>query len=153
MGTASAKAFARAFPDLDALLAASVDDLMKIHDIGEVTAPSIHADLHTPAMQRTFRELREAGVSVASATYRAPAPATSPFEGKTVVLTGELEKLDRRAATERLEALGAKVTGSVSKKTHLVIAGPGAGSKLAKATELGIEVWDEERFLRELGEG
>ena len=153
MGTASAKAFARAFPDLDALLAASVDDLMKIHDIGEVTAPSIHADLHAPAMQRTFRELREAGVSVASATYRAPAPATSPFDGKTVVLTGELEKLDRRAATERLEALGAKVTGSVSKKTHLVIAGPGAGSKLAKATELGIEVWDEERFLRELGEG
>jgi DNA ligase (NAD+) len=153
MGTASAKAFARAYPDLDALLAASVDDLMRIHDIGEVTAPSIHADLHSPAMQRTFRELRDAGVGVASAAYRAPAPASSPFEGKTVVLTGELEKLDRRAATERLEALGAKVTGSVSKKTHLVIAGPGAGSKLAKANELGVEVWDEERFLRELGEG
>jgi DNA ligase (NAD+) len=153
MGTASAKAFARAYPDLDALLAASAEDLMRIHDIGEVTAPSIHADLHSPAMQRTFRELRDAGVGVASAAYRAPAPASSPFEGKTVVLTGELEKLDRRAATERLEALGAKVTGSVSKKTHLVIAGPGAGSKLAKANELGVEVWDEERFLRELGEG
>jgi DNA ligase (NAD+) len=55
--------------------------------------------------------------------------------------------MDRRAATERLEALGAKVSGSVSKKTHLVIAGPGAGSKLAKAKELGVEVWDEERFL------
>jgi DNA ligase (NAD+) len=153
LGTASAKAFARTYPDLDALLAATVEDLMRIHDIGEVTAPSIHADLHAPAMQRTFRELRDAGVSVASSTYRAPAPVTSPFAGKTVVLTGELERLDRRAATERLEALGAKVTGSVSSKTHLVIAGPGAGSKLAKAHELGIEVWDEARLLRALGEG
>jgi DNA ligase (NAD+) len=74
----------------------------------------------------------------------------SPFAGKTVVLTGELEQMDRRAATERLEALGAKVSGSVSKKTDLVVAGPGAGSKLAKAKELGIEVWDEAQFMRTL---
>jgi DNA ligase (NAD+) len=59
--------------------------------------------------------------------------------------------MDRRTATERLEAMGAKVSGSVSAKTHLVIAGPGAGSKLAKARELGIEVWDEARFVSELG--
>ncbi len=151
LGSASAKAFARAYPDLDALLAAGVDDLMRIRDIGEVTAPSIHADLHSPAMQRAFRELREVGVSTASPIH-APsgadgAAADSPFAGKTIVLTGELEQLDRRAATERLEALGAKVSGSVSKKTHLVIAGPGAGSKLAKAKELGVEVWDEARFV------
>jgi DNA ligase (NAD+) len=74
----------------------------------------------------------------------------SPFAGKTVVLTGELEQMDRRAATERLEALGAKVSSSVSKKTDLVVAGPGAGSKLAKAKELGIEVWDEAQFMRTL---
>jgi DNA ligase (NAD+) len=163
MGTASAKAFARAYPDVDALRAASPEDLMQIHDIGEVTAPSIHADLHSPAMDRTLRELRDAGVSMASTTFRAPdeardgspsgTPGDADFAGKTVVLTGELESLDRRTATERLEALGAKVTGSVSKNTHLVIAGPGAGSKLAKATELGIEVWDEARLLRALGEG
>jgi DNA ligase (NAD+) len=163
MGTASAKAFARAYPDVEALRAASPEDLMQIHDIGEVTAPSIHADLHSPAMDRTLRELRDAGVSMASTTFRAPdeardgspsgTPGDADFAGKTVVLTGELESLDRRTATERLEALGAKVTGSVSKNTHLVIAGPGAGSKLAKATELGIEVWDEARLLRALGEG
>jgi DNA ligase (NAD+) len=163
MGTASAKAFARAYPDVDALRAASPEDLMQIHDIGEVTAPSIHADLHSPAMDRTLRELRDAGVSMASTTFRARdeardgspsgTPGDADFAGKTVVLTGELESLDRRTATERLEALGAKVTGSVSKNTHLVIAGQGAGSKLAKATELGIEVWDEARLLRALGEG
>jgi DNA ligase (NAD+) len=116
-----------------------------------VTAPSIHADLHSAAMQRTFRELRAAGVSVASPIYVAAgaggtAAGESPFAGKTVVLTGELELMDRRAATELLESLGAKVSGSVSKKTHLVIAGPGAGSKLAKAKELGVEVWDEAQF-------
>jgi DNA ligase (NAD+) len=114
-------------------------------------------------MDRTLRELRDAGVSMASTTFRAPdeardgspsgTPGDADFAGKTVVLTGELESLDRRTATERLEALGAKVTGSVSKNTHLVIAGPGAGSKLAKATELGIEVWDEARLLSALGEG
>ena len=151
LGAASAKAIARAYPDLDALLAATPEQLQEIRDIGEVTAPSIHADLHSHAMQRTFRELREAGVDVASPIY-APADAVpqTPFTGKTVVLTGELEQMDRLAATERLEALGAKVSGSVSKKTHLVIAGPGAGSKLAKARELGIETWDEARFLAEL---
>ncbi len=159
MGTASAKAFARAYPDIDALRTASPEDLMQIHDIGEVTAPSIHADLHSPAMDRTLRELRDTGVSMASTSFQArvasapDTPSDAFFAGKTVVLTGELESLDRRTATERLEALGAKVTGSVSKNTHLVIAGPGAGSKLAKATELGIEVWDEARLLRALAEG
>jgi len=160
MGTASAKAFARAYPDLDALLAAGVEELMEIHDIGEVTAPSIHADLHSPAMQRTFAELRAAagrGGLVQRLRHRLPPDAwrqldalAPPFAGKTVVLTGELERMDRRAATERLESLGAKVSGSVSRKTDLVIAGPGAGSKLAKARELGIEVWDEAAFAAAL---
>jgi DNA ligase (NAD+) len=153
LGAATAKSLARAYPDLDALRAASVETLEEIRDIGEVTAPSIHADLHSHAMQSAFRALHEAGVSLASTTYvgGAAAPAVdSPFAGKTVVLTGELETMDRRAATERLEALGAKVSGSVSKKTDLVIAGPGAGSKLAKARELGIEVWDEAAFAAAL---
>ena len=153
LGAATAKSLARTYPGLDALLAASVEDLQQVRDIGDVTAPSIHADLHSHAMQSAFRGLRAAGVLLESTTYAGGADASaagSPFAGKTVVLTGELETMDRRAATERLESLGAKVSGSVSKKTDLVIAGPGAGSKLAKARELGIEVWDEAAFAEAL---
>jgi DNA ligase (NAD+) len=76
----------------------------------------------------------------------------SPFDGKTIVLTGTLESFTRPELTEKLEALGAKVTGSVSKKTDLVIAGENAGSKLDKANELGIEVWDEADLLRTLAD-
>jgi len=155
LGAATAKAIARAYADIDAVLAATVEDLQAIHDIGEVTAPSIHADLHSHAMLQAITELRASGVDMTSLQH-VPAGAEGdsggrPLAGKTVVLTGELESMDRRAATERLEAMGAKVSGSVSAKTHLVIAGPGAGSKLAKARELGIEVWDEARFVSELG--
>ncbi|MBL9140934.1 MAG: NAD-dependent DNA ligase LigA, partial [Phycisphaerae bacterium] len=151
MGTATAKSIARAYPDMDALLAASVEDLQQIRDIGPVTAPSMHEDLHRAAMTKTLAALAKAGVSLRSTNYTAASSAAdSPFAGQTIVLTGELESLDRRVATERLEALGAKVSGSVSKKTHVVIAGPGAGSKLAKAQELGVQVWDEAQFLKAL---
>jgi DNA ligase (NAD+) len=100
-------------------------------------------------MQRAIQELRLADVSMASPLYSpiSDTPSDSPFAGKTVVLTGELEQMDRRAAMEKLESLGAKVVGSVSKKTDIVIAGPGAGSKLAKAQELGVPVWDEAQFM------
>ena len=73
--------------------------------------------------------------------------SAGPLEGKTVVLTGSLASMSRDEAGEKLEALGAKVAGSVSKKTHLVVAGEAAGSKLAKAQELGIEIWDEAQLL------
>ena len=87
--------------------------------------------------------------------YKGPKPvlaeeSDSFFAGKTVVLTGKLEILNRNDAKEKLEALGAKVAGSVSKKTHLVIAGADAGSKLTKAQELGVEIWDEEKLIAEL---
>jgi DNA ligase (NAD+) len=131
------------------MLSASVEDFKQIPDIGEITASSIHAELHSPAMQRAIQELRFADVSMASPLYSpiSDMPSDSPFAGKTVVLTGELEQMDRRAAMEKLESLGAKVVGSVSKKTDIVIAGPGAGSKLAKAQELGVPVWDEAQFM------
>ena len=164
LGAATAKSLARAYPDMHALLGASVEALQEIRDIGPVTAPSIFEDLHTPAMSAALHALERAGVVMNSPIYVARAAegaagdagaaaggaggaAASPFAGRTIVLTGELESMDRRAATEKLEALGATVTGSVSKKTHLVIAGPGAGSKLAKAQELGIPVWDEAQFV------
>jgi DNA ligase (NAD+) len=78
--------------------------------------------------------------------------AEGPLAGQTVVLTGGLEAMSREQAGERLEALGAKVSGSVSKKTGFVVAGEAAGSKLAKAQELGIEIWDEARLLAFLAE-
>ena len=78
--------------------------------------------------------------------------ATGPLEGKTVVLTGSLESMSRDEAGAKLESLGAKIAGSVSKKTSLVVAGEAAGSKLAKAEELGIEIWDEAQLLGFLGQ-
>lgn len=87
--------------------------------------------------------------------YTGPRPVSSEesvsvLAGKTVVLTGKLERLSRKEAKEKIELLGGKVTGSVSKKTDIVIAGEAAGSKLTKAQELGIEIWDEERLFEEL---
>ena len=99
----------------------------------------------------TFRRLQKVGVSLASTTYRAKAAKVdSPFADKTIVLTGTLQNFTRPELTERLEGLGAKVSGSVSKKTDLVIAGESAGSKLDKARTLGVEVWDEQQLLEAL---
>ena len=97
-------------------------------------------------------ELKAYGVNM---EYTGPLPvateeADSVFAGKTIVLTGKLEQLSRNEAKEQIELLGGKITGSVSKKTDLVIAGEDAGSKLTKAEQLGIEVWDEERLMEEL---
>ncbi len=100
-------------------------------------------------------DLRKLGVSLASADYRkpgiSPAAASGPFAGKTIVLTGTLENYERTQLSEILEGLGAKVSGSVSSKTNLVIAGDSAGSKLDKARELGITVWDEAQLQKALG--
>lgn len=181
VGTSTAKSLARVFPDLRALLDAPVHTLMprafntmsaaertrisgsadKLADepetgLGKDTAPIVHAYLHSPAAQRTFNDLRAAGVDLSSKDYRPldehGAPVDSVFAGKTIVLTGTLEGFDRTELKERLEALGAKVSGSVSKNTDLVIAGEKAGSKLAKAESLGVEVWDEAALLSALGE-
>jgi DNA ligase (NAD+) len=118
--------------------------------LGKDTAPIVHAYLHSEAASRTFEDLRSVGVDLSSHEFVPPgegAGGDGMFAGKTVVLTGSLESFERTELKEKLETLGAKVTGSVSKNTDLVIAGEKAGSKLEKARELGVEVWGENELL------
>lgn len=152
LGTSASKTLARKYPDSDALMAATTQDLEALDDIGEITAAALARDFSDPAMRETFRRLAECGVDMKSKEYRlvstgsAVADDSDPFRGKTIVLTGTLASFDRRALTELLEQRGAKISGSVSAKTHILIAGAEAGSKLSRAQELGVEVWDEARL-------
>jgi DNA ligase (NAD+) len=145
VGEATAKDLAQHFGSLDNLLAADVESLQQVHDVGPVVAQSIADFLAEAHNREVIEQLRACGVHWAE---QQPQAATSrPFSGKTFVLTGTLAVLSREAAKEKLEALGAKVSGSVSKKTDYVVAGVEAGSKLDKARELGVAVLDEQQFL------
>ncbi|MGA9828730.1 MAG: helix-hairpin-helix domain-containing protein, partial [Rhodanobacteraceae bacterium] len=112
------------------------------------TAESLHEFAHSHDGRNLLKRCAEALVRLDAELPRAAKIEHGPLEGRTVVLTGTLESLTREEAKERLEALGAKVAGSVSKKTSFVVAGEAAGSKLDKAKELGVEIWDEERLVR-----
>ncbi|WP_026695284.1 NAD-dependent DNA ligase LigA [Peribacillus kribbensis] len=152
VGAKAAKTLAQVFGSMDALMEASFEELTAINEIGGKMADSITAYFDMDEAQELIQELKAAGVNM---EYNGPKPVSpaesdSFFAGKTVVLTGKLEELSRNEAKEKIEALGGNVSGSVSKKTDLVIAGEDAGSKLTKAEELGIEVWNEERMLEEL---
>ncbi|MCP3903766.1 MAG: NAD-dependent DNA ligase LigA [Planctomycetes bacterium] len=154
IGTAAAKTLARHYPDAETLQAAGREELEALPDFGEITATILHDFLQSEAGRQVFGRLGDAGVDLTSAQYDPDAlRPESPLAGKAVVLTGTLEGFSRAELTERLEALGARVTGSVTKKTDLVIAGASAGSKLAKAEQLDIEIWDEARLVTELGPG
>ena len=145
VGEATAKDLARHFGTLDAIMDASVEQLLQVPDVGPVVAQSLHTFFQQPHNREVVEQLRACGV-----TWEEGAPAeraTLPLAGKTVVLTGTLPTLSRDAAKDLLEAAGAKVAGSVSKKTHYVVAGEEAGSKLAKAQELGVPVLDEAGML------
>jgi DNA ligase (NAD+) len=155
IGATAAKTLARNFADADALLAAAVEDIEALPDFGEITASTLHAHLHSKPGRDTFRWLAKVGVDLASHDLVAVTPGDgehSAFAGRTIVLTGTLKHYSRQTLTERLESLGAKVTGSVSKKTDLVIAGENAGSKLAKARDLGIDTWDEQKLAKALND-
>lgn len=149
IGTSAAKILARAFPDVDALLAAEEADLEALPDFGEITAKALHEYLASESARSTFFQLGEVGVSLESEQSGA-IDANSVFNGRIVVITGTLEGFKRSELAERLESLGAKVTGSVSAKTTLLVAGENAGSKHAKAESLGVEIWDEPRLVEEL---
>ncbi|EMM6762771.1 NAD-dependent DNA ligase LigA [Pluralibacter gergoviae] len=151
VGEATAAGLAAHYGSLEALTAASIDDLQKVPDVGIVVATHVFNFFAEESNLDVIHQLQAEGV-------RWPAPVVinadeidSPFAGKTVVLTGSLSQMSRDDAKARLVELGAKVAGSVSKKTDLVIAGEAAGSKLVKAQELGIEVIDEAEMLRLLG--
>ncbi len=152
VGSKAAQTLARQFGTIDNLMAASKEELEAINEVGEKMADSVVLFFDNPEAKQVVEELRSNGVNM---EYTGPKPVVadeidSYFAGKTVVLTGKLEQLTRNEAKSRVEALGGKVTGSVSKSTNLVIAGEAAGSKLDKANELGIEVWDENRLIEEL---
>ncbi len=149
VGNTSAAAVARHYGRIAPLLAATAEELQEVDGVGEVLAKSLHAFLRSDAGRHVLQELEEAGVDLTE--EKPPVAADSPFKGKTIVLTGTLERFTRPELTAKLEALGAKVSGSVSKKTDLLIAGEEAGSKLDKARGLGVEVWDEARLLSKLG--
>ena len=156
VGASAAKVLARHFPDAEGLMAATTEVLEELPDFGEITARSLHDHLAAEATREAFERLVAAGVSLASDLYREPGDESdsvrTSFSGKTIVITGTLESFGRKQLAERLESLGATITGSVSKKTDLLIAGEKAGSKLQKALDLGVETWDEPRLVSELPE-
>ena len=148
VGQKAAKVLAVRFGTLDALRAATVEELTAVDDIGEITARSLVDWLHSPQAEHLIATLKEAGVNMTSAVQI----AGDKLAGKTFVLTGTLQRFSRSEAGERIEALGGKVSSSVSKKTSYVVAGEEAGSKLTKAQSLGIPVLTEEEFLTLLEE-
>ena len=141
VGEATAKELARHFGQLDAIMAASEDALLQVADVGPVVAHSIRTFFDQAHNREVVQALRDAGIGWAEGD--ALAPTEMPLAGITVVLTGTLQSMGRDEAKEKLEALGAKVAGSVSKKTHYVVAGAEAGSKLEKAQALGVPVLDD----------
>ncbi len=150
VGASAAKTLARRFRSADELLAATEADLAALDDFGEITAKSVAAWLGSSEARHVLADLAKAGVDLTSREPKPVEAGANAFAGRTFVVTGTLEKFGRSEITELLERAGAKVAGSVSKKTSAVVAGAEAGSKLAKATELGVEVWDEARLLKEL---
>ena len=150
VGEATAKALARHFGSLDAIMDASVEGLLEVADVGPVVAQSIHTFFEQPHNREVVAQLRACGLQ-----WEEGAPAErrpTPLSGKTLVITGTLPTLSRDQAKDLIEGAGGKVAGSVSKKTHYLLAGLEAGSKLDKARELGVAVIDE-NGLKELING
>lgn len=149
-GKTTTRVLADHYRDLHKLMAATPEELVALYDIGGIMADSIVSFFRDPLMQRSIERLLQAGVTPVSEEAPVIMNADNPFFGKTIVLTGTLSIMGRDEMGKKLEALGAKITGSVSKKTDIVIAGESAGSKLTKAQDLGIRVIDNEQELLEM---
>ncbi|MBU8906402.1 NAD-dependent DNA ligase LigA [Desertibacillus haloalkaliphilus] len=152
VGAKAAKTLAMHFETVEQLQQASFDELVAINEIGEKMADSVVSYFEKPEVEELIEELRRLGIHLTYKGPKQPDPETidSSFASKTFVLTGKLEQMNRNDAKAEIESLGGKVTGSVSKNTDVLVAGEDAGSKLAKAEKLGVEVWDEARLVTEL---
>ena len=144
VGEATAKALAMHFGTLEKITEASEEELQEVPDVGPIVAGHIYSFFRQSHNQETIDALWKQGVRWQSVDV--PEPEQMPLKGETWVLTGTLSDMTRDEARDKLERLGAKVAGSVSKKTSCVVAGEAAGSKLAKAESLGIRVMNEEEF-------
>ncbi|MGE7675385.1 NAD-dependent DNA ligase LigA [Lysinibacillus sp. NPDC094403] len=150
VGEKAAKIVSEEFGTMEAVMAATEEQLVAIHEIGDKMASSLVEYFSNEDARAVIDRLAEVGVNM---TYKGKkvevVVGDNPFAGKTIVLTGKLEQLTRNEAKAKIEELGGIVTGSVSKKTDLVIAGADAGSKLTKAEQLGIEVWNEDSLIEQ----
>ncbi len=149
-GKSTTKDLAIHFGTLENVMAATVDQLLLVPDVGGIVADSIIQFFGDPLMRQSIEKMLAAGVQPKQTANETAANPNHVFYGKTVVLTGTLTQYGRDEAARRLEELGAKVTGSVSKKTDFVIAGEAAGSKLEKAQQLGVTILNEMQFLEYL---
>ena len=152
VGAKAARLIMEHFQNLDRLLTASADEVAAVDGIGPTIGDSVQTYFANEQVKKLVDELRAVGVNFDYHGSVVPAATDSEWNGRRVVLTGKLEELTRADAKHWLEVHGAKVTGSVSKKTDIVIAGTAAGSKLTKAQDLGITVWDEARFAQAMKE-
>ncbi|MDE0581745.1 NAD-dependent DNA ligase LigA [Planococcus sp. A6] len=153
VGERGARILSEHFGSMDQLKQANLEELIAIHEIGDKMADAVVTYFEKEEVSSLVERLRERGVNLSyTGTIVRVEEGANAFAGKKIVLTGKLENMTRQEAGERIEALGGKLTGSVSKKTDLLIAGEEAGSKLDKAQDLGVEVWNEERLLMELNE-
>lgn len=153
VGSKGAQTLAEEFETMERLMNVTYDELVAIHDIGEKVADSIVRYFEKEPVVELIEELRALGLNMEyKGQKRSEQPEDSPFAGKTVVITGKMENYSRGDVKAHVEALGGKVTGSVSKNTDMLIAGEDAGSKYEKAEKLGIDIWDEARFQSALQE-
>ncbi|QDU71204.1 NAD-dependent DNA ligase LigA [Mucisphaera calidilacus] len=153
VGGRAAAILAGHFGDVKSLSAADVETIADVDEIGPITAASVHDFASSDAGRGILGDLASCGVDLTQEQVAVPA-GDGPFVGKRVVITGTFEAMDRKAIKQRVEAMGGRVSGSVSGNTDLLLAGERAGSKLAKAESLGVEVWDEARLMSVLdGEG
>ncbi|MGY3765159.1 NAD-dependent DNA ligase LigA [Vagococcus vulneris] len=149
VGAKAAKLISEHFLSIEAIMNASKDEISSIDSIGPVIADSIEKYFEKDEAKEIINELRSAGINLRylGQTSEDVQSIDSPFKGKTIVLTGKLVDYNRNDAKEKIESLGGKVTGSVSKKTDIVVAGEDAGSKLEKAHSLGVLVWNEKQMI------
>lgn len=154
VGAKAAKILLEHYETIENLSQAKAEDILNLHTMGEIIANSLTTYFANDEVHELLAELKAAGVNLRylGVTQAQLASVQSPFKDKTIVLTGKLTTYTREEAKAKIESLGGKVTGSVSKKTDLVIAGADAGSKLTKAQSLGIEVWSEEQMVEALAD-